>query len=129
VTIAAKIKTDAYILKRPGFDVGTENADYSHEWPNNLHVGFELPTVGDVRELYDRFNADGIEMETEAIHEAGTAKIDPHRKTGSGILERRVSQGGGADPCECPSQTEQRHHHLEWQMRSSPCRPGSGRRW
>jgi catechol 2,3-dioxygenase-like lactoylglutathione lyase family enzyme len=67
-TIAAKIKTDAYILKRPGFDVVIENAEYPHEWPKNFHIGFELPTLGDVRELYDRFTANGVEMETEIFN-------------------------------------------------------------
>lgn len=59
--IAAKIRTEAWILKRPGFDVVVENADYSHEWPKNFHIGFELPTIEGVRDLYERFKADGVE--------------------------------------------------------------------
>ncbi len=67
-TIATKIGTDAYILKRSGFDVVIENADYPHEWPKNFHIGFELPAVWDVHELYNRLKADGVEMETQIFN-------------------------------------------------------------
>jgi catechol 2,3-dioxygenase-like lactoylglutathione lyase family enzyme len=66
-TTSMKMET-AYVMKRPGFDVVIEKAGYSHEWPMNFHVGFELPTVGDVHALYDRFTADGVHMETEVFN-------------------------------------------------------------
>ncbi len=66
-TVSTKLEDRAYILKRPGFDVVIEKAEYSHEWPKNFHLGFEMPTVDDVRDLYDRFKADGVYMETEIL--------------------------------------------------------------
>jgi catechol 2,3-dioxygenase-like lactoylglutathione lyase family enzyme len=65
--ISTKLGDQAYILKRPGSDVVIEKAGYSHEWPKNVHLGFELPTVNDVRALYDRFKAEGVHMETEIL--------------------------------------------------------------
>jgi len=59
----------SYILKRPGFDVVIEKiADYSPVWPRNFHVGFELPDVDEVRALFDRFKAEGIELESEIFN-------------------------------------------------------------
>jgi catechol 2,3-dioxygenase-like lactoylglutathione lyase family enzyme len=58
--------TWGYILKRPGFDIVIENAAESAiAWPENFHLGFELPTVDEVRELSERFKADGVEMQQE----------------------------------------------------------------
>lgn len=59
----------SYILKRPGFDVVVEKAaDYSPVWPRNFHVGFELPNVDEVHALFERFKAEGIELETEIFN-------------------------------------------------------------
>jgi len=66
-TVSMHIGTEACILKRPGFDVVIEKAEYLYDWPKNFHLGFELPTVDDVRDLYDRFKADGVQMETEIL--------------------------------------------------------------
>jgi hypothetical protein len=55
----------AYILKRPGFDVVIATVpDGVPEYPKSFHVGFELPTLDDVHALYERFKANGVEMET-----------------------------------------------------------------
>jgi catechol 2,3-dioxygenase-like lactoylglutathione lyase family enzyme len=55
----------SYILKRPGYDVVIDHAsDDVPAWPKNFHVGFELPGVDDVHTLYERFKADGVQMET-----------------------------------------------------------------
>ncbi|SKD01224.1 Catechol 2,3-dioxygenase [Burkholderia sp. YR290] len=55
----------SYILKRPGYDVVIDHAsDDVPAWPKNFHVGFELPGFDDVRALYERFKADGVQMET-----------------------------------------------------------------
>ena len=63
-TLSAKLG-GAYVIKRPGFDVVIdEAADYSPVWPENFHVGFELPCVEDVYALYDRFKAAGVHLET-----------------------------------------------------------------
>jgi len=56
------------ILKRPGFDIVIEQvADGAVAWPENFHLGFELPGVDDVRTLHARFEAAGVAMETEVI--------------------------------------------------------------
>jgi len=62
------------LLKRPGFDIVIEDASARPvTWPENFHLGFELPTANDVHELYQRFKADGVEMETGVIsHVRGT---------------------------------------------------------
>jgi catechol 2,3-dioxygenase-like lactoylglutathione lyase family enzyme len=55
----------SYILKRPGFDVVIDHArDETPGWPRAFHVGFELPTLDEVRALYERFVSEGVEMET-----------------------------------------------------------------
>ena len=55
-------------LKRPNFDIVIEDAsDRTVSWPQNFHLGFELPTVEDVRHLHDRLAADGVEIETDVI--------------------------------------------------------------
>jgi catechol 2,3-dioxygenase-like lactoylglutathione lyase family enzyme len=55
----------SYILKRPGFDVVIDHAsDDVPAWPRAFHAGFELPSLDAVEELYQRFKADGVEMET-----------------------------------------------------------------
>jgi len=55
-------------VKRPGFDIVIEDAaDRAVDWPENFHFGFELSSADDVRALYDRFQADGVKMETEVL--------------------------------------------------------------
>ncbi len=55
-------------LKRPGFDIVIEDAsDRTVAWPQNFHLGFELPTVEAVRQLHDCFVANGVDMETDVI--------------------------------------------------------------
>ncbi|BBP99461.1 hypothetical protein BSFA1_45900 [Burkholderia sp. SFA1] len=57
------------ILKRPGFDVVIDHArDDAPHWPRAFHVGFELPTLDDVRALYERFKSEGVEMETDIFN-------------------------------------------------------------
>lgn len=63
-----KVGTDYYILKRPGFDVVIESAGYPHEWPKNFHLGFEMPAVGDVHALHERFKTAGIPIESEIFN-------------------------------------------------------------
>lgn len=59
----------SYILKRPGFDVVIDHTGNDFPtWPRTFHAGFELPSLEAVRELYERFKADGVEMETEVFN-------------------------------------------------------------
>jgi catechol 2,3-dioxygenase-like lactoylglutathione lyase family enzyme len=59
------------ILKRPGFDVVIDAVtDHVPAYPRAFHAGFELPTPDDLTALYERFVADGVEMET-GIHNNG----------------------------------------------------------
>jgi len=56
------------ILKRPGFDIVIEQVEGGEvTWPETFHLGFELPSVADVRALHARFKAAGARMETEVI--------------------------------------------------------------
>lgn len=66
-TVSSKPMADVCIMKRPGFDVVIEQAGYAHEWPKNFHLGFELPSVEEVRGMYDRFKAEGVHMETDIL--------------------------------------------------------------
>ena len=53
------------ILKRPGFDVVIDHVrDGIADYPRAFHAGFELATLDDVQALYERFVAEGVEMET-----------------------------------------------------------------
>ncbi|WP_343655714.1 VOC family protein [Paraburkholderia caribensis] len=55
----------SYILKRPGYDVVIDHASGDvPAWPKNFHVGFELPGFNEVQALYERFKADGVQIET-----------------------------------------------------------------
>ncbi|WP_245964820.1 VOC family protein [Trinickia dinghuensis] len=63
----------SYILKRPGFDVviehvGDDIPENIPQWPTNFHLGFELPSLPAVQDLYDRFKAEGIELKTEIFN-------------------------------------------------------------
>lgn len=56
------------ILKRPGFDIVIEDArERTEAWPQNFHIGFELPSVQEVQDLYRRLVDDGIRMETAVL--------------------------------------------------------------
>jgi catechol 2,3-dioxygenase-like lactoylglutathione lyase family enzyme len=61
-------------LKRAGFDIIIEDAGECRvAWPYNFHLGFELPSVEEVRALYERFKAQGVHMATELFyHERGS---------------------------------------------------------
>jgi catechol 2,3-dioxygenase-like lactoylglutathione lyase family enzyme len=53
-------------LKRPGFDIVIEQAaGFEVNWPHNVHIGFEPATAADVHVLFDRFQADGIDIQTQ----------------------------------------------------------------
>lgn len=56
------------ILKRHDFDIVIEDAgDHPVDWPRNFHIGFELPTVQDVEQLYQMFEAGGAQLDTAVI--------------------------------------------------------------
>jgi catechol 2,3-dioxygenase-like lactoylglutathione lyase family enzyme len=57
------------IMKRRGFDVVIDHVgDATPQWPTNFHVGFELPSLAAVQELYDRFKSEGVRMETDVFN-------------------------------------------------------------
>jgi len=60
----------AAMLKRGGFDIVIEAKDQSVAWPHNFHLGFELSSVDELRELYQRFKEQGVVMSTEVFHHA-----------------------------------------------------------
>jgi catechol 2,3-dioxygenase-like lactoylglutathione lyase family enzyme len=64
----------SWLLKRPGFDIVIEDAaDHPVEWPHNFHIGFELPTVDDVRALHGQMAAANVVMKTDVFaHERGS---------------------------------------------------------
>ena len=63
-TLSAEVG-GSYVLKYPGFDVVIDKAEgYTPDWPQNFHIGFELPSVEAVHDMHDRFKADGVHMET-----------------------------------------------------------------
>jgi catechol 2,3-dioxygenase-like lactoylglutathione lyase family enzyme len=56
------------ILKRVGFDIVIEDAsDRDVTWPQNFHIGFELPSLADLQATYRRLVGDGVRMETALI--------------------------------------------------------------
>ncbi|GLQ97944.1 hypothetical protein GCM10007863_23640 [Dyella mobilis] len=56
------------ILKRHDFDIVIEDAaDRAVQWPDNFHIGFELPSAADVLATYEDFKTNGVEFETEVI--------------------------------------------------------------
>jgi catechol 2,3-dioxygenase-like lactoylglutathione lyase family enzyme len=56
------------ILKRRDFDIVIEDGTgRAGQWPDNFHIGFELPTLDALRELYGRLLEDGVRMHTELI--------------------------------------------------------------
>jgi catechol 2,3-dioxygenase-like lactoylglutathione lyase family enzyme len=53
-------------LTRRDFDIVIEQAEGRHdEWPENFHIGIELPAVHDVQAMYERLVADGVKMATQ----------------------------------------------------------------
>lgn len=59
------------VLKRHDFDIVIEDAeDRPVQWPENFHIGFELPSAADVVALYEAFKADGVVFETGLIQHA-----------------------------------------------------------
>jgi len=59
------------ILNHRGFDIVIEDVgEHEAEWPHNFHRGFELATVEEVRELYHRFKADRIAMQSSFFKHA-----------------------------------------------------------
>jgi len=62
------------VLKGYGFDVVIEDAtDRPVDWPGNFHIGFELPSLQALTELFQRFREAGVEMATGLIsHERGS---------------------------------------------------------
>ncbi|WP_206137451.1 VOC family protein [Burkholderia sp. Se-20373] len=59
----------SWILKRPGFDVVIDHvSDDMPAWPANFHVGFELPSLDEVRTLFERFREEGVEMVTDVFN-------------------------------------------------------------
>lgn len=75
----------SYILKRPGFDVVIEHmADDIPQWPRNFHTGFELPSFDDVQMLYERFKAEGVEMETDIFNNGRGSRF--FCRTAEGLL-------------------------------------------
>lgn len=59
------------ILKRHDFDIVIEHAaDRPVAWPHNFHIGFELPTVQALEQLYAHVHADGAHLDTDLIRHA-----------------------------------------------------------
>jgi catechol 2,3-dioxygenase-like lactoylglutathione lyase family enzyme len=61
------------ILKRAGFDIVIEDATDRLDqvvWPDNFHLGFELPSLDALRALHARFQQQGVPMKTELIAHA-----------------------------------------------------------
>lgn len=64
----------SWFLKRPGFDIVIDDAAaHPVAWPHNFHIGFELPSIDDVRSLYEKMSAAGVVMKTNVLkHERGS---------------------------------------------------------
>jgi catechol 2,3-dioxygenase-like lactoylglutathione lyase family enzyme len=59
------------IVKRHDFDIVIEDATGRRvDWPENFHIGFELPAVQDVARLFEEFTAAGVRMTTGLIKPA-----------------------------------------------------------
>ncbi len=56
------------VVKRHDADIVIEDATGRRvDWPENFHIGFELPTAADVARLHDEFLAGGARMTTGLI--------------------------------------------------------------
>lgn len=59
------------IVKRHDFDIVIEDAgERAVAWPENFHIGFEVPTVADVDALYRDFEAGGARLDSGVIRHA-----------------------------------------------------------
>jgi len=59
------------VVKRHDFDIVIEDAaGRTVDWPENFHIGFELPTAADVARLFDEFTGAGVRMTTGLIKAA-----------------------------------------------------------
>lgn len=56
------------VVKRHDFDIVIEDAAGRRvDWPENFHIGFELPTVQDVARLFQEFTEAGVRMTSGLI--------------------------------------------------------------
>lgn len=56
------------IVKRHDFDIVIDgSADHAVVWPQDFHIGFEVPTARDVLDLYEQVQAGGGLCLTEVI--------------------------------------------------------------
>jgi len=56
------------VLKRAGFDIVIEDATDRLDdvvWPENFHLGFELPSVDALRAVHARLLREGVAMKTD----------------------------------------------------------------
>jgi catechol 2,3-dioxygenase-like lactoylglutathione lyase family enzyme len=62
------------ILKRHDFDIVIEDAaGRPVDWPQNFHIGFEVPTAQDVDRLYARFRDGAASLASGVLrHERGS---------------------------------------------------------
>jgi len=61
------------VLKRGSFDIVIEDATGrlgDVVWPENFHLGFELPSVDALRTLHARFVLEGVPMKSDLFHHA-----------------------------------------------------------
>ena len=59
------------IIKRHDFDIVIEDGgDRAVVWPQNFHIGFEVPTAQDVADLYAQFRAGGAALSTGVLRHA-----------------------------------------------------------
>ncbi|AMP00918.1 glyoxalase/Bleomycin resistance /Dioxygenase superfamily protein [Collimonas arenae] len=59
------------IVKRHDFDIVVDGSGMrAVEWPENFHIGFEVPTAQDVVDLYEQFRAAGAELATGVLRHA-----------------------------------------------------------
>jgi catechol 2,3-dioxygenase-like lactoylglutathione lyase family enzyme len=86
----------SYILKRPGFDVVIDHHEQTPDYPRQFHVGFELPTFDDVQALHDRFEQEGVEMET-AIFNNGRGSRFFCRAPGGVMFELNTRSDASAE--------------------------------
>lgn len=59
---------ESILLKRDGFDIVLDGMSATTPWPHDFHIGFEMPSLQQVHELYEAFKADGVHMETEVFN-------------------------------------------------------------
>ena len=59
------------IVKRHDFDIVIDDAGANAvAWPRNFHIGFEVPTVRDVADLYAQMQAGGADCVTGVLQHA-----------------------------------------------------------